>query len=418
MLWATELEKRVADVLVAVTKQQENAKNTKRQFHDCYRSLEVAISQLQVLQKDLAHCRQLLVEEKAHLYPGSSSKKTSRRSRSISIDASSSSSSSSSAADARAQAVVEDETPLTEEEQKQKLEAKKKRIEQLEEDIQDVEAKVQQLEQQMVPKTGSLFTRLFLGRVNVKHYKDGERLRLKSEYEKFRFRTNPVLIIMAALELFFPGRRFLEVIFQVWLLYYYTTLALREQILRVNGSNIRPWWVMHHYISIVITICLLTLPNDSLTYLGFIDQFHWFLMCQGVVQILMNYYQRQRLYNLVARGQASRMDILPADLAVGDRKIIPQNDLRLLLPFLVFIHGFQLYNGWSLLWTYGWSLYGLWDIPWEVPLCGLLFITLGLGNIRATLEVYYQRLVRTAQNLQQHLSSSSSSHSVSPRTVC
>lgn len=27
----------------------------------------------------------------------------------------------------------------------------------------------------------------------------------------------------------------------VWLLYYYVSLALRENILAVNGSDIRPW---------------------------------------------------------------------------------------------------------------------------------------------------------------------------------
>ena len=28
---------------------------------------------------------------------------------------------------------------------------------------------------------------------------------------------------------------------QAWLLFLYTSLALRENILRVNGSDIRPW---------------------------------------------------------------------------------------------------------------------------------------------------------------------------------
>lgn len=29
---------------------------------------------------------------------------------------------------------------------------------------------------------------------------------------------------------------------QAWLLFFYTSLALRENILRVNGSDIRPWY--------------------------------------------------------------------------------------------------------------------------------------------------------------------------------
>jgi hypothetical protein len=32
-------------------------------------------------------------------------------------------------------------------------------------------------------------------------------------------------------------------LFLCWLLYFYTAAALRESVLRMNGSHIRPWWV-------------------------------------------------------------------------------------------------------------------------------------------------------------------------------
>ena len=51
----------------------------------------------------------------------------------------------------------------------------------------------------------SLFVRLFLGRVNVKHYREGERMRLKTEYEKFRSRTNYFIILCGILQLVFPS---------------------------------------------------------------------------------------------------------------------------------------------------------------------------------------------------------------------
>ena len=38
----------------------------------------------------------------------------------------------------------------------------------------------------------------------MKVYKDGERVRLKSEYEKFRSRTNPFIILAGILQLIFP----------------------------------------------------------------------------------------------------------------------------------------------------------------------------------------------------------------------
>ena len=57
-----------------------------------------------------------------------------------------------------------------------------------------------------------------------------------------------------------------QVIFQVWLLYYYVTLALREHILKVNGSNINRWWTIHHYMAILMSIIVLTWSWKEPTY--------------------------------------------------------------------------------------------------------------------------------------------------------
>ena len=51
--------------------------------------------------------------------------------------------------------------------------------------------------------------------------------------------------------------------FIVWLLYFYCSMALRENVLMVNGSNIRPWWIRHHYWSIFTCFLFLTIPIDS-----------------------------------------------------------------------------------------------------------------------------------------------------------
>lgn len=51
--------------------------------------------------------------------------------------------------------------------------------------------------------------------------------------------------------------------FIVWLLYFYCSMALRENVLQVNGSNIRPWWIQHHYWSIFTCFLFLTIPIDS-----------------------------------------------------------------------------------------------------------------------------------------------------------
>jgi len=92
-----------------------------------------------------------------------------------------------------------------------------------------------------VPETGSQFIRFFLGQVNVKQYREGERYVLKKEYEKFKNRTSIIFLVAVIVQMIFPIN-ILQVLFQVWLLYYYVSLALRENILRVNGSAILPWY--------------------------------------------------------------------------------------------------------------------------------------------------------------------------------
>jgi TMPIT-like protein len=106
----------------------------------------------------------------------------------------------------------------------------------------------------------------------------------------------------------FPGQQILQLAFQMFLLYYYVTLvsfffffvslrglptaarvlrpdpfsrvhctpqtkqnkkqkqALRENILKANGSNIRTWWVVHHYLSIAVSLVLLLWPPHSPSY--------------------------------------------------------------------------------------------------------------------------------------------------------
>ena len=51
---------------------------------------------------------------------------------------------------------------------------------------------------------------------------------------------------------------------QLWLLYYYTTLSLRENILLANGSDIMHWWIYHHYLSMLLALIMLLWPNPLL----------------------------------------------------------------------------------------------------------------------------------------------------------
>ena len=103
-------------------------------------------------------------------------------------------------------------------------------------------------------------------------------------------------------------------------------------------------------------------------------------ICQGSVQILLNRYQIGRLYNLVARGEATRMDVTAEIL---DPRFVPS--LTVIFPFLVGLYSFQLRNGYSLLSTY---LLGD-QIEWQALVLGSIFTILGLGNLWTTLGTYY-----------------------------
>lgn len=50
----------------------------------------------------------------------------------------------------------------------------------------------------------------------------------------------------------------IHILTHIWMLYYYVSLSLRENILKTNGSNIKTWWIIHHYLSSVMSITVLT----------------------------------------------------------------------------------------------------------------------------------------------------------------
>ncbi|GJN39658.1 hypothetical protein PR202_gb28790 [Eleusine coracana subsp. coracana] len=92
------------------------------------------------------------------------------------------------------------------------------------------------------------FLKMFLGPVNLRATRKEVQLKVKEEYNSYRDRTAllflgfPVILLCLRSWLWngcFPA---LPVqLYQAWLLFLYTTLALRENILRVNGSDIRAW---------------------------------------------------------------------------------------------------------------------------------------------------------------------------------
>ncbi|XP_057507443.1 uncharacterized protein LOC130790498 [Actinidia eriantha] len=231
------------------------------------------------------------------------------------------------------------------------------------------------------------FLNMFLGPINVRATRKDVKLKVKQEYNNFRDRT-------AFLFLFFPSLLLVlrswiwggclpalpVQLYQAWLLFLYTGLALRGNILRVNGSDIRPWWIYHHYFAMLMALISLTWeierePNCSEKQRGVQLFLQWAIM-QGVAMILQNRYQRQRLYTRIALGKARRMDVVWGETAGVE------GQLWLLAPILFILQGFEAYVGLLLLKT---AVVG--GVPeWQVITCGILLIAMAVGNFANTVQ--------------------------------
>jgi hypothetical protein len=106
---------------------------------------------------------------------------------------------------------------------------------------------------------------MFLGPINVRATRKEVQLKVKEEYNSYKDRTAFLFLLFPSLILLLRGWVWdgcmpaLPVqLYQAWLLFLYTSLALRENILRVNGSDIRRWWIYHHYCAMVMALMSLT----------------------------------------------------------------------------------------------------------------------------------------------------------------
>ncbi|GMH28782.1 hypothetical protein Nepgr_030625 [Nepenthes gracilis] len=236
-------------------------------------------------------------------------------------------------------------------------------------------------------KAQGRFLKMFIGPIDVRATRKDVQLKVKQEYNRFRDRT-------AFLFLLFPSAllvlrswiwnrclpAFPVQLYQAWLLFLYTGLALRENILRVNGSDIRSWWIYHHYCAMAMALVSLTWeikgqPNCVEKQRG-VELFLQWAMMQGVAMLLQNRYQRQRLYTRIALGKAKRMDVVWGETAGVD------GQLWLLCPILFVLQGFEAYVGLLLLQT---AFVGVVS-EWQVIFCGILLILMAVGNFENTVQ--------------------------------
>lgn len=233
-----------------------------------------------------------------------------------------------------------------------------------------------------LPKKNGLYLSLVLGNVNVTLFSKQSKFAYKDEYEKFKLCLTVLVFMLSFTCYFFVSYRFVDLILNFLLVWYYCTLTIRESILITNGSRIKGWWVVHHYVSAFLSGVMLTWP-DGILYELFRNQFLAYSLYQSFVQCLQCYYQSGCLYRLRALGERHNMD-----LTVEGFQSWMWKGLTFLLPFLFFGHFWQLFNSIS--------LFFMAQLPdckeGQIMLCGLCFLVLFLGNFLTTVAVVRQKM--------------------------
>lgn len=230
--------------------------------------------------------------------------------------------------------------------------------------------------QLLMPATGGMFVEMFLGSINVRFARKSERLAFKKEYEKLKLKLAPVFVVLCIICLVFKEYRWLHMVLQLALSCYYVTLAIRENILRANGSNIRAWWIIHHYFTMMQGVLLLTWPNSE-TYARYRQQLHLFGLYNAILQIFQTRYQMARLYTLRSLGRANEMDVASSD----STQIHWSETMRLLLPLILlgqFLQGKQA--------VHLFRIYKEFPTELQILLLSLLFLANFLGNIITTMK--------------------------------
>ncbi|XP_074042832.1 transmembrane protein 120B [Leptinotarsa decemlineata] len=250
----------------------------------------------------------------------------------------------------------------------------KEKLTELKSDIMKRKAQLYEVEQTL-PKPNGIYLKIILGNVNVSILSKEEKFKYKDEYEKFKLILSIIGIVMAILN-FSVRFRPLELSYIFLLVWYYCTLTIRESILKVNGSRIRGWWRLHHFLSTVAAGILLIWPdNESWSY--FRNQFMVFNIYISLVQYLQFRYQRGVLYRLKALGERHNMDI-----TIEGFHSWMWRGLSFLLPFLFAGYIFQFYNAYTL-----YSLSYDHETTWHVPILSFMFFVLFVGNTLTTISV-------------------------------
>ncbi|XP_073956351.1 transmembrane protein 120 homolog isoform X3 [Choristoneura fumiferana] len=250
---------------------------------------------------------------------------------------------------------------------------KDERVANLEKEVMKRKAMLHEIEATL-PKQNSMYLRIILGNVNVSILNKNDKFKYKDEYEKFKLILSVIAFVLAVLNLYIDFRP-LQLILIFLLVWYYCTLTIRESILKVNGSRIKGWWRLHHFISTAVAGVLLIWPQNE-PWNEFRHTFLCFIAYISVVQYMQFRYQSGVLYRLKALGARHNMDI-----TIEGFHSWMWRGLSYLLPFLFGGYVFQLYIAYTL---YQLSYHP--EATWQVPNLAVMFLVLHSGNMYTILR--------------------------------
>eukprot|EP00800_Vazella_pourtalesii_P011559 TRINITY_DN2783_c1_g2_i3.p1 TRINITY_DN2783_c1_g2~~TRINITY_DN2783_c1_g2_i3.p1 ORF type:complete len:306 (-),score=54.55 TRINITY_DN2783_c1_g2_i3:60-977(-) len=138
-----------------------------------------------------------------------------------------------------------------------------------------------------------------IGKLNVRFGDYDLKIQYKKAYERFKLISNGLAVTVVLLTWFF---HIPQIIMYSLLLWYYFTLTIREHILIKNGSKIKSWWLLHHYITIIITMLLLTWPPGD-CYTQSHDVLMFSILMTSVIQLVQFFYQRKTIDRNIMMGK-------------------------------------------------------------------------------------------------------------------
>ncbi|XP_069134789.1 ion channel TACAN-like [Argopecten irradians] len=234
--------------------------------------------------------------------------------------------------------------------------------------------------EESLPHKNGIYLSIILGQVNVSLLNKADKFAYKEDYEKFKVTVSYITLVLSAALFFINGSRWLDALHNFLLVWYYCTLTIRENILVVNGSRIKGWWVTHHFVSTVCAGIALIWP-DGYSYQAFRTQHVVFSLYLSMLYVMQYFYQKGSLYRLRALGKGHEMDITVEGFMSWMWK-----GISFILPFLFAGYCFQLYNSYVLYHL------ALKSPHWQVFALSFLHGFLGMGNIATTLAVVKQKI--------------------------